>query len=285
MHTKDDATLTMYLAEIGRYPLLDANAERALSRRFLSGEKASGEKLVTSNLRFVVRVAREYRGYGLRLADLIQEGNLGLMRAVEKFDPDREIRLISYAVWWIRAYIQNYVLHSWSLVKLGTTQTQRRLFFSLSKAKREIERLGLNEGDRIELLARELQVQPADVSEMELRMSGRDVSLDVAVEVDGPSRVETVANNETPADETVAANEIGVLLAQKVKGAMCRLDSREQFIIQHRVLDESPVTFKELGEHFGVSRERARQIEIRAKHKLRRILETDLDGLELQLAA
>jgi RNA polymerase sigma-32 factor len=285
MPTNDDTTLTMYLAEIGRYPLLDVASERALARQFIAGDRACGKQLVTSNLRFVVRVAREYRGYGLRLADLIQEGNLGLMRAVEKFDPEREIRLISYAVWWIRAYIQNYILHSWSLVKLGTTQTQRRLFFSLAKAKREIERMGLPDGERLELLARELQVDPSDVSDMELRMSGRDISLDVPVEVDGPSRVETVAANDVPADEVCAANEVSSILSQKVKTAMGRLDAREQFIIQHRVLDEAPVTFKELGEHFGVSRERARQIEIRAKHKLRRILQTDLEGLELQMAA
>jgi len=285
MPLRDDNALTLYLAEIGRYPLLDAATEHDLAQRFIAGDRSAGRQLVTSNLRFVVRVAREYRAYGLRLGDLIQEGNLGLMRAVEKFDPKREIRLISYAVWWIRAYIHNYILHSWSLVKLGTTQTQRRLFFSLAKAKRELDRLNLDDADRLDYLARTLQVAPADISDMELRMAGRDISLDVPVDVDGPARVETVPAAEAPVDEKLAASEIGTLVAKRVKTALARLDPREQFIIQHRVLDEAPVTFKELGEHFGVSRERARQIELRAKRKLRRLLETDLQELEMPLAA
>ena len=285
MPNNDDTSLQTYLAQIGQHPLLDVETERALAKKFIEGDRAAGKQLVTANLRFVVRVAREYRGYGLRLADLIQEGNMGLMRAVEKFEPGREIRLISYAVWWIRAYIQNYILHSWSLVKLGTTQTQRRLFFSLAKAKREMERAGFEPGDRLEALARELQVKPDEISDMELRMAGRDISLDLPAEIDGPSRIETVPSNAAPVDEACAASEISSLLAHRVKKAMTRLDSREQFIIQHRVLDDSPVTFKELGEHFGVSRERARQIEIRAKHKLRNLLEPELQDLDLPMAA
>jgi RNA polymerase sigma-32 factor len=242
---------------------------------------------VTSNLRFVVKVASEYRTYGLRPADLIQEGNMGLMKAVEKFDPRRGIRLISYAVWWIRAYIQNHILRSWSLVKIGTTQVQRRLFFSLARAKREIERLDGPDGsqDRIEELARQLRAKPQEISEMEQRMAGRDQSLDTPVEDDGPPRMDMVPGTEQPADERVAEAQTSRLLVDRVAESMARLDSRERYIIERRVLDEHPVTFKDLGEHFGVSRERARQLELRAKEKLRGILEkslASLNGVEVQ---
>ena len=276
-------SLSIYLSEIGRYPLLDAEQEKQLARKYRkTADRTIAQKLVTSNLRFVVKVASEYRTYGLRPADLIQEGNLGLMKAVEKFDPRRGIRLISYAVWWIRAYIQNYILRSWSLVKIGTTQVQRRLFFSLARAKREIERLDGPDGsqDRIEELARQLRAKPQEISEMEQRMSGRDLSLDTPVEDDGPPRMDLVPGSEQPADEKVADAQISKLLVDRVADSMARLDSRERYIIERRVLDEQPVTFKDLGEHFGVSRERARQLELRAKEKLRGILEKSLGTLD-----
>jgi RNA polymerase sigma-32 factor len=281
-------SLSIYLSEIGRYPLLDAEQEKQLARKYhKTGDRAIAQKLVTSNLRFVVKVASEYRTYGLRPADLIQEGNMGLMKAVEKFDPRRGIRLISYAVWWIRAYIQNHILRSWSLVKIGTTQVQRRLFFSLARAKREIERLDGPDGsqDRIEELARQLRAKPQEISEMEQRMAGRDQSLDTPVEDDGPPRMDMVPGTEQPADERVAEAQTSRLLVDRVAESMARLDSRERYIIERRVLDEHPVTFKDLGEHFGVSRERARQLELRAKEKLRGILEkslASLNGVEVQ---
>src|SRR5580658_2009791 len=160
--SSSQGSLSIYLSQIGRYRLLDPEQEKRLACEYRkTGDRAIAQQLVTCNLRFVVKVASEYRTYGLRHADLIQEGNLGLMKAVEKFDPRRGIRLISYAVWWIRAYIQNYILRSWSLVKLGTTQVQRRLFFSLARAKREIERLEGPSGsqERIEELARQLRAK------------------------------------------------------------------------------------------------------------------------------
>jgi RNA polymerase sigma-32 factor len=184
---------SIYLSEIGRYPLADAEQEQRLAREYRrTGNRQSAQQLVTSNLRFVVKVASEYHRYGLPPADLVQEGNLGLMKAVEKFDPGRGFRLISYAVWWIRAYIQNYILRSWSLVKLGTTQVQRRLFFSLARAKREIERLSGPDAsqDRVEMLARELRATPQEIIEMEQRMSGRDLSLDMPIDEDGPPRLD-----------------------------------------------------------------------------------------------
>jgi len=277
-------SLSIYLAEIGRYPLLDAEEEKRLARKYRkTGDRSIAQKLVTSNLRFVVKVASEYRTYGLRPADLIQEGNLGLMKAVEKFDPRRGIRLISYAVWWIRAYIQNYILRSWSLVKLGTTQVQRRLFFSLARAKREIERMDGPDSsqERIDELAKQLRAKPQEIAEMEQRMSGRDMSLDTPVEDDGPPRLDLVPGAEQPADDLVAEAQISKILVDRVAESMARLDARERYIIERRVLDERPVTFKDLGEHFGVSRERARQLELRAKEKLRGLLEKSLEESEM----
>src|ERR1043165_1825466 len=179
-------SLAMYLAEINKYPLLTVDEEQRLARLYAkNGALDAAHKLVTSNLRFVVKVAYEYRSYGIRMADLIQEGNIGLMKAVQKFDADKQIRLISYAVWWIRAYIQNYILKSWSLVKLGTTQAQRKLFFSLARTRRELEKLNAGDsstGVNVDAIAQKLGVKPQEVREMEQRMGGRDLSLDARSE-------------------------------------------------------------------------------------------------------
>ncbi len=180
-------SLSTYLSEISQYPLLTVQQEQALARRFLAGDLAAGHQLVTSNLRFAVKVSYEYRSYGIKMGDLIQEANIGLMKAVQKFDPDKGIRLISYAVWWIRAYIQNYILKNWSLVKLGTTQAQRKLFFALARTRRELERLGNGDGNIVdaEEIARKLNVKATEVREMEQRMGGRDLSLDAPIGEDG----------------------------------------------------------------------------------------------------
>jgi len=265
-------SLSMYLAEINQYPLLTQPEEQKLARRFRRSDLRAGHMLVTSNLRFVVKVAYEYRSYGIKIADLIQEGNIGLMKAVQKFDPDKGIRLISYAVWWIRAYIQNYILKSWSLVKLGTTQAQRKLFFSLARTRRELEKFG--EGDHepvdVEEIARRLNVKAGEVREMEQRMGGRDLSLDAPMGEDGGnSHVDFVVSNGVAQDDEFADKEEAGIITERVKVALQRLDPRERFIIEQRVMNERPMTLKELGEHFGFSRERARQLEIRAKEKLK----------------
>src|SRR5512132_320219 len=184
-------SLAMYLAEINKYPLLTVDEEQRRARLYAkSGDLDAAHKLVTSNLRFVVKVAYEYRSYGIKMADLIQEGNIGLMKAVQKFDPDKGIRLISYAVWWIRAYIQNYILKSWSLVKLGTTQAQRKLFFSLARTKRELDKMSAehgfdSDGEDAAKIAKKLKVKPGEVEEMTQRMEGRDLSLDAPMGDDG----------------------------------------------------------------------------------------------------
>jgi RNA polymerase sigma-32 factor len=270
-------SLETYLSEINRYPLLAVDEEQRLAREYLAtGDTRAAHRLVTANLRFVVKVAYEYRSYGFRVADLIQEGNIGLMKAVQKFDPDKNIRLISYAVWWIRAYIQNYILKSWSLVKLGTTQAQRKLFFSLARTRRELDRTSVehgadSDGRDANKVAKKLRVKASEVREMELRLEGRDLSLDAPMGDDdgGSSHMDFVVGADAPqADELSDAQERQVL-ASRIGSALGNLDPRERFIVEQRVMSEKPMTLKEIGEHFGFSRERARQLEIRAKDKLK----------------
>src|SRR3954454_8787219 len=266
-------TLSTYLADINQYPLLTQPEEQALARRFRGGDLVAGHRLVTSNLRFVVKVAYEYRSYGIKMSDLIQEGNIGLMKAVQKFDPDKGIRLISYAVWWIRAYIQNYILKSWSLVKLGTTQAQRKLFFSLARTRRELEKFDGASGDMKKAtegaIAKKLRVKPGEVLEMQQRMEGRDLSLDAPMGEDGgSSHVDFVMDGADLPDAEIAEQEERHIVQERVLEALSRLDPRERYIIEQRIMNDKPMTLKELGEHFGFSRERARQLEIRAKAKL-----------------
>jgi RNA polymerase sigma-32 factor len=251
--------------------------EQTLARNFRSGDLSAGHRLVTSNLRFVMKVAYEYRSYGIKMSDLIQEGNIGLMKAVQKFDPDKGIRLISYAVWWIRAYIQNYILKSWSLVKLGTTQAQRKLFFSLARTRRELERFDNahnHPGDEHKVpnenqIARKLRVKPGEVLEMQQRMEGRDLSLDAPMgDEGGSSHVEFVPDSAELPDDEIAEQQQRHIVQERVLEALSRLDPRERYIIEQRIMQDKPMTLKELGEHFGFSRERARQLEIRAKAKL-----------------
>jgi RNA polymerase sigma-32 factor len=265
-------SLSTYLSEISQYPLLTVQQEQALARRFLAGDLAAGHQLVTSNLRFAVKVSYEYRSYGIRMGDLIQEANIGLMKAVQKFDPDKGIRLISYAVWWIRAYIQNYILKNWSLVKLGTTQAQRKLFFALARTRRELERLGNGDGNIVdaEEIARKLNVKATEVREMEQRMGGRDLSLDAPIGEDGDTtHMDFVESDSVSAVDEVADRQEAQMTRERVRLAMMRLDPRERFIIEQRVMGDAEMTLSELGEHFGFSRERARQLEIRAKDKLK----------------
>jgi RNA polymerase sigma-32 factor len=198
------------------------------------------------------------------------------MKAVQKFDPDKGIRLISYAVWWIRAYIQNFILKSWSLVKLGTTQAQRKLFFSLARTRRELDRTSSehgadSDGRDSDKVATKLHVKASEVEEMAQRMEGRDLSLDAPMSDDGGSatHVDFVASADAGADDELSGAEEQSMVSGRVGMALARLDRRERFIIEQRVMSERPMTLKELGEHFGFSRERARQLEIRAKEKLK----------------
>jgi RNA polymerase sigma-32 factor len=277
--------LDRYMKEVARYPVLSAEEERALARAYRErGDTRAGHALVAANLRFVVKVAAGFRGHACRLSDLVQEGNMGLMRAVQKFDPDMGIRLITYAVWWIRAYIQNHVLHSWSVVKVGTTQAQRKLFFALAQARRDDERTG-GEGDPDERVARRLRVAPEEVRSMGRRLEGRDLSLDAPIGEGTSTHADLVATDEAAADERLGSAEEAQLLEAGVVVALAQLDARERVIVERRIMAERPATLQDLGAELGVSRERTRQLESRALGKLRRALQPLADGLELDAAS
>ena len=267
-------TFEQYMSEVNRIPLLSRQEEDELTSTFARDQDpAIAHRLVVSNLRFVVRIANEYRGYGLKLIDLVQEGNLGLMIAVQKFDHQRGYRLISYAVWWIRAYIQAYVMRSVSMVKLGTTQAQRKLFFGRRKARATLLKQG-SEPTR-ENMAKMLGVSLEDVDEMEMRLAGKDYSLDAPMSNDSESSsmVEVLADDadDTPED-IVADAQIGHVRRQAIDKAVEQLDPRERMIIEARAMSEEPKTLTELGEELGVSRERARQLEARGLGKMRQYL-------------
>ena len=269
-------SLELFLSEINRLPLLAVTEEQSLAHAFRrTGDTRAAHRLVTANLRFVVKVAYEYRSYGFHMADLIQEGNIGLMKAVQKFDPDKGIRLISYAVWWIRAYVQNYVMRSFSLVKVGTTQSQRKLFFSLARTRRELDRTSVehgpdSDGEDSSKIASRLKVKPSEVDEMTQRMLRRDLSLDAPTgDHSANAPIDSLVDEGLPHDhELSTAQERGMMQA-RVGEALGRLDLRERYIIERRLMSETPTTLKEIGEHFGFSRERARQLEVRAKEKLK----------------
>ena len=272
----------VYLAQIRRVPLLSREEEAEIARAYRAqGDTRAAHRLVTANLRFVVQVARGYRSYGLRLADLVQEGNMGLMRALEGFDPDRGIRLISYAVWWIKAYIHNYILRSWSMVKLGTTQAQRRLFFALARAQREAARHGdapgLDEG-ALASVAQRMGVAPAQIEQMGRRLAARDVSLDAPAGDGSGTRLDLVESDAPGPEDLVSDAEEAALVARQVGTALAALDERERAIVEMRLMRDAPMTLQALGDSLGCTRERARQLEFRAKAKLRRALASSLPG-------
>ena len=262
-------TLDVYVAEINRFSILTAEEEFSLAVRLKKyNDMEAAEKLVVSNLRFVVKIAHEYRNYGIKLADLVQEGNIGLMHAVKKFDPYRGYRLISYAVWWIRAYIQNYIIKSWSLVKIGTTQAQRKLFFKLSQARKKLESLSEKRAEFAEI-AESLGVRPEEIAEMDVRMSGRDLSLDASVGEDGDSTHMDYLTYDGEDQETALIRKEEMALVQhNIAGALAGLNEKESFIIRNRVMADSPLTLQAIGDRYHITRERARQIEKQALRKM-----------------
>jgi len=262
-------TLEMYIAEINRIPLLSAEEEFSLAVKLkkYKGIKEA-EKLVVSNLRFVVKIAYEYKNYNVKLSDLIQEGNIGLMHAVKKFDPYKGYRLISYAVWWIRAYIQNYIIRSWSMVKIGTTQAQRKLFFKLNRAKKELEAMS-ERNPEFKEIAESLNVKEIDVEEMGLRLSNRDVSLNAYLNDEEDATYLDFLTYQGEDQETELIRKEEMELVQKnISGAMEKLNERESFIVRNRIMADEPMTLQEVGDHYNITRERARQIEKQALKKL-----------------
>lgn len=265
--------IARYMSEIGRYPLLTREQERELAIRYReTRDPAAAERLVTSNLRFVVKIAAEYTRFGARLIDLVQEGNVGLMHAVKDFNPYKNVRLITYAVWWIRGYIQEYLMRQYSMVRIGTTSTQRKLFYQLQKQKSELERLGLEQG--IAQLSGRLGVPEAEVEEMQKRLSGRDVSLDAPVNEDGSARLLDLQREPDPHaldDELGAREELG-LLREKIEELRPSLNEREVFLLDARLLADEPLTLQEIGDKYGTTREAVRQMEARLMNKIKKTL-------------
>jgi len=263
-------TLDLYIAEINKFALLSADEEFRLSVRLKKyNDMDAAEQLVVSNLRFVVKIAHEYRNYGVKLSDLIQEGNIGLMHAVKKFDPYKGYRLISYAVWWIRAYIQNFIIKSWSLVKIGTTQAQRKLFFKLGQAKKQLETLSEKNPEFAEI-AESLGVKAIELQEMDLRMSNRDLSLDAYVNEDGDTtHIDYLTYEGEDQEMALIKKEEMELVQRNIAGALTKLSEKESYIIKHRVMADDPMTLQEIGDRYKITRERARQIEKQALKKLR----------------
>ncbi|NTW17328.1 MAG: RNA polymerase sigma factor RpoH [Syntrophaceae bacterium] len=264
------STLDMYISEINRFPVLSVEEEFTLAVRFKKyNDVEAAEKLVVSNLRFVVKIAHEYRNYGVKLSDLIQEGNIGLMHAVKKFDPYRGYRIISYAVWWIRAYIQNYVIKTWSLVKIGTTQAQRKLFFKLGQAKKKLETLSQKNPEFGEI-AESLGVKEHEIEEMDLRLSHRDLSLDAYINDEGDTtHIDHLTYKGEDQEMALIKKEEMDLVKRNIAGALAHLSERESYIVKHRIMADSPITLQEIGSKYNITRERARQIEKQALKKLR----------------
>jgi RNA polymerase sigma-32 factor len=278
--------LSRYLSEIRKFPMLAKDEEFMLAKRWQEHEDPeAAHKLVTSHLRLVAKIAMGYRGYGLPIGEVISEGNVGLMQAVKKFDPDRGFRLATYAMWWIRASIQEYILRSWSLVKMGTTAAQKKLFFNLRKAKSEIA--ALQEGDmhpdQVSQIATKLGVLNEEVISMNRRLSGPDASLNAPLRSDSESEWQDwLADDVTPSQETVVAdNEERTLRMGLLEEAMAELTDRERHILTERRLKDDPTTLEELAGQYGVSRERVRQIEVRAFEKLQKSMRTAAEDRNL----
>jgi RNA polymerase sigma-32 factor len=263
-------SVDIYIAEINRFPLLKAEEEFKLAVRFVKyNDMQAAEKLVTSNLRFVVKIAHEYKKYSVKLIDLIQEGNIGLMHAVKKFDPYKGYRLISYAVWWIRAYMQNFVIKSWSLVKIGTTQAQRKLFFKLNQAKKKLQAIS-QKSPEFKEIAEMLNVKETEIEEMNLRLNNRDVSLNATIDDEGESTyIDNLVYKGKSQEDALIKKEETALVKRNIAGALEKLNEREGYIIRHRIMADDPETLQKIGDRFHVTRERARQIEKDALKKLR----------------
>jgi len=269
-------TIERYLAEISNHPVLSREEEHKLATKYKEdGDLEAARQLIRANLKFVVKVANEYKNYGINPMDVIQEGNLGLMQAVKRFDPTRGYRLISYAVWWIRAYIQNYVVKTWSLVKVGTTQAQRKLFYKLRSTKNEMDltKQQLSPED-YKLLADKLGVPDQAVIEMDKRMKTKDFSLDTEIkDKSEATHLDFLQDKQLDQENLISKAQEEVVVQEGLSDALEILSDREKYIIKNRVLSESPLTLEEIGQKYEISRERVRQIESAALKKIRTVFE------------
>jgi len=276
--------LQAYMQEVRRYPLLTPEQEHALAVRYReTGDVETARQLVTANLRLVVKLAYEYQRASRNILDLVQEGNIGLMHAVKRFDPYRGVKLSSYAAWWIRAYILKFILNNWRLVKIGTTEAQRRLFFNLKKEKARLERMGVDAGHK--QLAERLLVTEQEVSEMEQRLGDPEVSLDAPSIPGGDSRpLDYLAASAVGPDVAVEREQFQRQLRERLETFGATLKGRDKTIFEERLLSTEPLTLEEIGQRYGVTRERARQIEKRLVTKLRDYLKKEL-GEAVEIAA
>jgi RNA polymerase sigma-32 factor len=272
--------LQRYLAEIRRFPLLSREEEHRLAVDYKEyGNVEAAYKLVTANLRLVVMIAREYQKAFKNLLDLVQEGNMGLMEAVKNFDPYRGVRFPSYAVWWIRAYMIRYIMNDWRMVKIGTTQAQRKLFFNLQKEKEKLEAEGLTPGPK--LLAQRLNVKEDEVVEMEQRLGSRDLSVDMPMGDDEEATLlHFLPDQKESPEEQIAETQYQQLLHNKMEQFAGALKDKELVIFRERLLNEEPLTLREIGEKYNISRERVRQIEERIKRKLKAFLSKELKDVK-----
>ena len=271
------SSLESYLVQINRLPLLTPEEEFKLAVRYRKhNDIEAAQKLITSNLRFVVKVAFEYKSYGVKLLDLIQEGNIGLMMAVKKFNPYKGYRFISYAIWWIRAYIQNFIIKTWSLVKIGTTQAQKKLFYKIGKVRKALES-DQDSDKKYERLANDLEVAKEDIIEMEQRMSSRDLSLDAPFDEGHElTHLDLLQEDSPNQEEILAKEEEKGIREREIEKAMKRLNEKEIYVIKNRIMSDSPLTLQEIGGHLKLSRERVRQIESEALKKLRKEISPSL---------
>jgi RNA polymerase sigma-32 factor len=284
-----ESGLSRYLEEIRRFPMLEPQDEFMLAKRWREhGDRDAAHKLVTSHLRLVAKIAMGYRGYGLPISEVISEGNVGLMQAVKRFEPEKGFRLATYAMWWIKAAIQEYILRSWSLVKMGTTANQKKLFFNLRKAKSKIS--ALEEGDlrpdQVKLIARRLGVTEQDVVDMNRRLGG-DVSLNAPIREDGDSGEwqDWLVDEGYDQETRLAEREEADNRRQALGEALTVLNDRERRIFEARRLADDPVTLEDLASEFGVSRERVRQIEVRAFEKVQRAVKSRVTAMETRAPA
>jgi RNA polymerase sigma-32 factor len=275
-----EGNLSRYLQEIRKFPMLSPEEELQLAKRWKEhGDEPAAHKLVTSHLRLVAKIAMGYRGYGLPVGELISEGNVGMMQAVKRFDPDRGFRLATYAMWWIRAAIQEYILHSWSLVKMGTTAAQKKLFFNLRRLKGQMA--ALEDGDlrpeHVEKIARVLAVPEQDVVSMNRRLASPDHSLNAPVRADSEGEWQDWLVDEQETQESELAERQDLSNRRMLLGeALKTLNERERHILIERRLKDEPTTLEELSQQYGISRERVRQIEVRAFEKLQKSMKTQI---------
>ncbi|WP_232629626.1 RNA polymerase sigma factor RpoH [Methylobacterium sp. Leaf118] len=283
----NEGGLSRYLDEIRKFPMLEPTEEFTLAKSWREhGDREAAHRLVTSHLRLVAKIAMGYRGYGLPISEVVSEGNVGLMQAVKRFDPDKGFRLATYAMWWIKAAIQEYILRSWSLVKMGTTANQKKLFFNLRKAKGRIS--ALDEGDlrpdQVKQIATSLGVPEQDVVDMNRRLSG-DTSLNAPLREEGEGEWQDWLVDNSPSQETVLArDEEGRNRLSALRDALGVLNPRERRIFEARRLADDPITLEDLSGEFGVSRERVRQIEVRAFEKVQEAVKRNLATRELPRA-